>query len=55
MQELSGLSYPGWHFPMPAVRSRSPFSLGFAIPSLHAFRGGVFRWLCLDWGVDRYG
>jgi hypothetical protein len=28
-------------FPMPAGRSRSPFGLGFAIPTLHAFRSGV--------------
>jgi hypothetical protein len=29
-------------FPMPAVRNSSPFSLGFAIPPLHAFHGGIF-------------
>jgi hypothetical protein len=40
-------------FPMPAARSRSPFSLAFAIPTLHAFRGGDFRRLRIDRGVDR--
>jgi len=28
---------------MPAVRSRSPFSLRFATPTLHALRGGDFH------------
>jgi hypothetical protein len=27
---------------MPAVHNCSPFSLGFAIPPLHAFHGGIF-------------
>jgi hypothetical protein len=42
-------------FPTPAVRSSSPFSLGFAIPPLHAFHGGDFRRLRIDWSVGRYG
>jgi hypothetical protein len=36
-------------FPVPAVRSRSPFSLRFAIPTLHALRGGDSHGLRIYW------
>jgi hypothetical protein len=34
---------------MPAVPSRSPFGLGFAIPTLHALRGGDFHRRRIYW------